>query len=280
MAMTKAERAAAAKRAEKKRRQSARAEATRITQKEKQPYVTAADAAAADAARTMTAEQIAAQYGANYAAATGTAGMLAPTTAANAANATSMLSGLVGSLPGAGSYDTTSLLSGFADSNAANARLGAMYAGSLAADIGAAGAAGIAGAQGRASERTDRLSSEERELRLKGDVAGSNYLTNLSNILNIRGQRQNLALSKFQLEQAKVKIQDMQVSRMAAKDQAEMQIAGQKLQLDKDRVEIEAMKEGMRVEAQQDQAKERLRLDALKVLATPQQQPKMPGSRE
>ena len=202
MAMTKAERQAAA-RAEKKRRQSAKAEATRITQREQQPYITAADAAAADAARTMTAEQIAAQYGANYAAATGTAGMLAPTTAANAANATSMLSGLVGSLPGAGSYDTTSLLAGFADSNAANARLGAMYAGSLGADIGAAGAAGIAAAQGRASERTDRLSAEERELRLKGDVAGSNYLTNLSNILNIRGQRQNLALAKFQLEQAK-----------------------------------------------------------------------------
>ena len=202
MAMTKAERQAAA-RAEKKRRQSAKAEATRITQREQQPYITAADAAAADAARTMTAEQIAAQYGANYAAATGTAGTLAPTTAANAANATSMLSGLVGSLPGAGSYDTTSLLAGFADSNAANARLGAMYGTSLAADIGAAGAAGIAAAQGRASERTDRLSAEERELRLKGDVAGSNYLTNLSNILNIRGQRQNLALSKFQLEQAK-----------------------------------------------------------------------------
>ena len=67
----------------------------------------------------------------------------------------------------------------------------------------AAGAAGIAAAQGRASERTDRLSSEERELRLKGEIAGSNYTTNLSNILNIRGQRQNLALSKFQLEQAK-----------------------------------------------------------------------------
>ncbi len=203
MAMTAAEKKAAAARADKKRRQSAKAEATRITQKEQQPYITAADAAAADAARTMTPEQIAAQYGGNYAAATGTAGMLAPTTAANAANATSMLSGLVGSLPGAGSYDTTSLLAGFADSNAANARLGAMYAGSLGADIGAAGAAGIAGAQGRASERTDRLSAEERELRLKGDVAGSNYLTNLSNILNIRGQRQNLALSKFQLEQAK-----------------------------------------------------------------------------
>jgi hypothetical protein len=83
----------------------------------------------------------------------------------------------------------------------------------------------------------------------------------------------------FQLEQAKVKIQEMEVSRKAAKDQADMQLAGQKLQLDKDRVEIEAMKEGMRVEAQQDQAKERLRLDALKVLATPQQQPKVPGSK-
>jgi hypothetical protein len=84
----------------------------------------------------------------------------------------------------------------------------------------------------------------------------------------------------FQLEQAKVKIQEMEVSRKAAKDQTDAQIAGQKLQLEQDRVEIEAMKEGMRVEAQQDQAKERLRLDALKVLATPQQQPKAPGSKE
>jgi hypothetical protein len=200
MAMTKAERLAAAK---KKRQRSARAEATRITQKEQQPYIAAAEAAAKDAERTMTPEQIAAQYGANYAAATGMAGTIAPTSAANAANATSMLSGLVGSLPGAGSYDTTSLLAGFTDANAANARLGAMYAGSLAADIGTAGAAGISMAQGRADERTDRLSAEERDMRLKGDIAGSNYLTNLSNILNIRGQRQNLALSKFQLEQAK-----------------------------------------------------------------------------
>lgn len=84
----------------------------------------------------------------------------------------------------------------------------------------------------------------------------------------------------FQLEQAKVKVQEMDVSRKAAKDQADLQIAAQKLQLDKDRVEIEAMKEGMRVEAQQDQAKERLRLDALKVLATPQREPKAPGSKE
>jgi hypothetical protein len=200
MAMTEAERLAAAK---KKRQRSARAEATRITQKEQQPYIAAAEAAAKDAERTMTPEQIAAQYGANYAAATGMAGTIAPTSAANAANATSMLSGLVGSLPGAGSYDTTSLLAGFTDANAANARLGAMYAGSLAADIGTAGAAGISMAQGRADERRDRLSAEERDMRLKGDIAGSNYLTNLSNILNIRGQRQNLALSKFQLEQAK-----------------------------------------------------------------------------
>ena len=205
MAMTAAEKKAAAARAAaaKRRRQSARAEATRITQREQQPYIKAAEEAAKDAERTMTPEQIAAQYGANYAAATGMAGTIAPTAAANAANATSMLSGLVGSLPGAGSYDTTSLLAGFTDANAANARLGAMYAGSLAADIGTAGAAGISMAQGRADERTDRLRGEEREMRLKGDIAGSNYLTNLSNILNIRGQRQNLALSKFQLEQAK-----------------------------------------------------------------------------
>ncbi len=182
---------------------SPRAEAQRITQKEQQPYIAAADVAAADAGLIMTPEQIAAKYGANYDAAGDIAATLASSTEANAANATSMLSGIVGSLPGAGSYDTTSLLAGFTDANTSNKILGAKYAGSLAADIGAAAIAGIAMAEGRAEERKDRLRAEERELRLKGDIAGANYLTNLSNILNIRSQRQNLALSRFQLEQAK-----------------------------------------------------------------------------
>ena len=203
MAMTAAEKKAAAAKAEKKRRQSARAEATRITQKEKQPYVTAADAAAADAARTMTAEQIAAQYGGNYAAATGTAGMLAPTTAANAANATSMLSGLVGALPGAGSYDITSLLSGITADNAASGTLAGQFGTSLASNIRNNQLVNISGAEARRDERSDKLRTEARALQMQGDVAASDYLTPLNNILATRGQRQNLALSKFQLEQAK-----------------------------------------------------------------------------
>ena len=53
-----------------------------------------------------------------------------------------------------------------------------------------------------------------------------------------------------------------------------------KLQLEKERVQIEAMKEAARVKSQEGQAKEKLRLDALKVLATPKAQPKPPSGKK
>jgi hypothetical protein len=84
----------------------------------------------------------------------------------------------------------------------------------------------------------------------------------------------------FQLEQAKLQIQQMEVQRKTQKDQTDAQIDAAKLQLEKDRVQIEAMKEAARVKSQEGQAKEKLRLDALKVLAAPKPAAKPPTKKE
>jgi hypothetical protein len=88
----------------------------------------------------------------------------------------------------------------------------------------------------------------------------------------------------FQLEQAKVQTKQMEVQAKAqkmsadavlaqAKQQADMQLAAQKLMLERERVQIEAMKEGKRIASQETQNQQRLKLDALKVLAMPKKPP-------
>jgi hypothetical protein len=97
--------------------------------------------------------------------------------------------------------------------------------------------------------------------------------------------QQQAADPLFQLEQAKVKVQEMEVTRKAHKDETDAQIAAAKLVMEKERVQIEADKEANRVQSQNQQnqqrlqsqeaqATQRMKLDALKVLATPKQQPK------
>jgi hypothetical protein len=76
----------------------------------------------------------------------------------------------------------------------------------------------------------------------------------------------------FQLEQAKLQTQQAEVQRKVAKDKADMQIAAVKLQLDDKRIGIEAQKEGMRLKSQEKQNNNRLKVDALKTLATPPKQ--------
>ena len=78
----------------------------------------------------------------------------------------------------------------------------------------------------------------------------------------------------FKLEQAKVKVQEMEVTRKVQKDQTDAEIAAAKLIMEKERVQIEASKEANRVQSQESQATQRLKLDALKVLATPKPQGK------
>ena len=69
-------------------------------------------------------------------------------------------------------------------------------------------------------------------------------------------------------------MQQMEVTRKAQKDQTDAEIAAAKLVMEKERVKIEADKEANRVSAQESQAQQRLKLDALKVLATPKPQGK------
>ena len=84
----------------------------------------------------------------------------------------------------------------------------------------------------------------------------------------------------FQLEQAKLQTQQMEVQRKAKKDQTDAQMDAAKLKLEQERVQIEAMKEAARVKSQEGQAREKLRLDALKVLATPKPAAKPPAKKE
>jgi hypothetical protein len=86
--------------------------------------------------------------------------------------------------------------------------------------------------------------------------------------------QQQAADPLFQLEQAKVKVQEMEVTRKAQRDQTDAEIAAAKLVMEKERVNIEAQKEANRVQSQDAQAQQRLKLDALKVLATPKPQGK------
>lgn len=79
----------------------------------------------------------------------------------------------------------------------------------------------------------------------------------------------------FQLEQGKLQTQQMEVQRKTQKDQADTALAAEKLKLEQAKVQIEAQKEGVRVQSQNQQAKDRMKMDALKILATPKQ-PKQP----
>jgi len=66
------------------------------------------------------------------------------------------------------------------------------------------------------------------------------------------------------LEQQKVQIEQMEVARKAKKDEADNAVANKKL-------EIDTMKAITATQAQEKQAAGRLKLDALKTLATPKQ---------
>lgn len=101
--------------------------------------------------------------------------------------------------------------------------------------------------------------------------------------------QQQAADPLFQLEQQKVQVKQAEVQAKAqklmadaqlaqSKQQIDMQLAGEKLKLERERVQIEAMKEGKRIQSQEQQNAQRLKLDALKVLATPKAQPKPPAS--
>jgi hypothetical protein len=82
------------------------------------------------------------------------------------------------------------------------------------------------------------------------------------------------------LEQSKVKVQEMEVTRKAQKDQTDAQLAAEKLKLEAMRTMATVENEKVRVSSQDKQSADRLRLDALKVLATPKSKPPASGKKE
>jgi hypothetical protein len=164
------------------------------------PYTAAATATEADADRGMTDAEIAAKFSPAYDAAANAALGIGGAATNLYGNASSILSGLVGALPGSGSYDITSLLGGITADNAASGTLAGQFGVSLASDIRNNQAVNISGAEARRDERSDRLRAEARALQMQGDVASSDYLTPLNNILATRAARQNLAMLKLQME--------------------------------------------------------------------------------
>lgn len=99
--------------------------------------------------------------------------------------------------------------------------------------------------------------------------------------------QQQAADPLFQLEQAKVQIKQTEAQAKAQKSAADVQLAQQRaaaqarldaerLQLERERLRVDAEKEGVRVRSQEQQNKDRLKLDALKVLAQPKPQNQPP----
>jgi hypothetical protein len=81
----------------------------------------------------------------------------------------------------------------------------------------------------------------------------------------------------FQLEQAKVQIQGEEVKRKAQKDANDAKIAQERIVIDKAKASAQFSQEDKRLTSQDAQAQSRLKLDALKTLSTPKNQPKAPG---
>lgn len=124
----------------------------------------------------------------------------------------------------------------------------------------------------------DEQLPEEIEVQLARLMADAGAQVSQANQQQAAQQQaqQQAADPLFQLEQAKVKIDEMEVTRKMQKDQADMQLAAEKLKLDAMKVMSGVDNEKNRVSSQERQSKDRLRLDALKTLATPKNQPKPP----
>lgn len=124
----------------------------------------------------------------------------------------------------------------------------------------------------------DEQLPEEIEVQLARLIADAGAQVSQANQQQAAQQQaqQQAADPLFQLEQAKVKIDEMEVTRKMQKDQADIQIAAEKLKLDAMKVMSSVDNEKNRVSSQERQSKDRLRLDALKTLATPKNQPKPP----
>ena len=174
--------------------------AERLAQRAGTPFTTGAKAIEAEAARGMSDEEIAAKFRPAFDVAASQAASIGTGATNLSSNTAGLLSGLFSSLPGGDSSAIASLLSGITSDLKGVGTLGAQYGLSLANDIRNQANTSISGAEARRDERSDRLGAEARALRLQGDVASADYMTPLNNLLATRASRQNLAMTKLQIE--------------------------------------------------------------------------------
>jgi len=78
----------------------------------------------------------------------------------------------------------------------------------------------------------------------------------------------------FQLQQGELKVKQAEVARKQAKDQADLQLDEQKLALDRERLQMEAQRNANQTSSQDQQARQKMRLDVMKHVT---QQPPNPG---
>ena len=78
----------------------------------------------------------------------------------------------------------------------------------------------------------------------------------------------------FQLQQGELKVKQAEVARKQAKDQADIQFNEQKLDLDRERLQVESQRNANQTSSQDRQAQQKMRVDVMKHVT---QQPPRPG---
>lgn len=156
-----------------------------------------------DKKRLMSDAQIQASVASNYANVPGLIGGMQGFIQGNAALSSGILGGFANALPGGQSFDVQNILTDYQNADASNASLGGMFAQSLGADTQASMTRSKAVTTGSRDAEYARLSDQARGFTLDASNAKSDYLARVSELLGIRGQRQNLAATKLQMEQSK-----------------------------------------------------------------------------
>ena len=128
---------------------------------------------------------------------------------------------------------------------------------------------------GRVLRLKELLSKEDKFMLTYGDGVSNVDILKLQDFHNTHGRIASVTAVRPPARFGVIRIDDQsRVEYFQEKDQTDAEIAAAKLVMEKERVQIEANKEANRVEAQKSQAQQRLKLDALKVLATPKPQGK------
>lgn len=128
----------------------------------------------------------------------------------------------------------------------------------------------------------DAEMSEDVEVqisRLVAQAAQQLLQTNVAKAQQQQAQQQAQQMAQnpmLQMQQAELQLRAQELQRKAAEDQRDYEIAKQKLQLEQERINIDAQKEAARLQLQERTNDKRLRTDMLKHMTKPQK-PNRPG---